>query len=219
MNGGSTKWCARQQPRLSRDGTNEYLKSISVHPRVRIIEKEEWPSKDAMCNAAVNEIREPCILHQIDSDEVWSAEQLEKIYRLMMTLPKYNVMHYYCRMFLGQNIVTTGTNSYGNNQGEWIRTWRYKPGMAFGSHEPPRLMGCEVPVITRDETKAHGLVFDHYSYVFENQVAYKGQFYKYPSILSYWRRLQNNKNWPVQRLKSILPWVDERAGADLLFKP
>lgn len=218
MNGGSTKWCARQQPRLSRDGTGDYLKSISYHPRVRIIEKEEWESKDAMCNAAVNQIREPCILHQIDSDEVWSAEQLEKIYRLMVTMPKYNMMQYYCRFFIGQNIVTTGVDSYGNNPGEWNRTWHYKPGMVWKSHEPPILFGCEIPFITRDESRAHGLVFDHYSYVFENQVAFKGQFYKYPNILSFWRRLQQNKQFPVKRLKSYLPWVDERASADTLFK-
>lgn len=218
MNGGSTKWCQKQQPRLSRDGTTEFFKSISHHPRVKIYENPRWDSKDTMTNIVTENIHDECVLLQMDSDEAWESWQLEKIVRLMMTLPAYNVMQFRCQYFLGQNIIATGESSYGNRIGEWVRAWRFKPGMTFKSHEPPVLNGCTGPTISVNETVAHGLIFQHYAYAFEQQVAFKGMFYGYPNAVAHWRRLQQNTVWPVNRLKDFLPWVDQRASADVLYK-
>lgn len=218
MNNASTSWCKPQQPRLSRDGTTAYLDSIATHPRVKIIRQKSWPSKDAMVQACIECIKEETILGQIDSDELWQDWQLRRIVKLFETTPKINAMQFYCRYFVGQNIITTGEDCYGCNRGEWMRFWRLKPWSKVIRHEPPIFSHCEVPILTRKETKAFDLVFDHLSYVNEQQVSFKGSFYGYPSAVAHWRRLQQNKVWPVKDLRTFLPWVGPNASADLLHK-
>ena len=51
-NTNCTKWCAQQQPRLSLDGTSEFLDMISRHPRVKLYRKPWWAGgKVEMVNA------------------------------------------------------------------------------------------------------------------------------------------------------------------------
>lgn len=61
-----TGWCQPQDPRLSQDGSKEFLDSISRHPRVKIYRSPWWPQgKTEMVNAAVAAIKEPCLLSAI----------------------------------------------------------------------------------------------------------------------------------------------------------
>ena len=53
------------------------------------------------------------------------------------------------------------------------------------------------------ETHKMGLVFDHFSYVTESQVAFKQKFYGYDNAVTHWRRLQVNTQWPVQKVVEI----------------
>jgi len=217
MNNESTSWCKPQQPRLSRDGTTQYLDGLFTHPKIRVHRQKSWLSKDAMVRACVEDIKEETILIQIDADEHWESWQLEKIAKLFEVLPKVNAMKFFCRYFVGQNIITVGENCYGNNPGEWSRAWRFKAWSKVISHEPAVFSHCEVPILTRDETAAYKLTFDHYAYVNEQQVSFKANFYGYPSAVSHWKRLQLNSNWPV-RLIDFLPWVDDRVMADQLHR-
>lgn len=210
-----TAWCERIAARLSQDGTSEYLETLHSHPRVSIIERPLWPGKTAMCNAAINQIHEECILLQIDADELWTPDQIE---RLTQTLEFTGCRsaQVYMRYFVGPNIVTKGIDSYGNNPGEWQRAWRYSPGMKFVRHEPPILDSPSIPCLNREETRAMKIVPDHYAYVFEHQVQFKETYYRYPGALQQWKRLQAHAGpWPV-KLKDFLPWVDDRAQAGLL---
>lgn len=220
-NTGSTSWCKPQEARLSTDGSSEFLNSLRLHPRVRLYQSQWWPGgKDQMCNAPLDSIKEPCVLLEIDVDELWTAKQIDKIvWCLDDGAPPHSnhAMLFKCRYFVGPNIVTVGMDCYGNNPGEWARAWLFEPGQRFLRHEPPILSGDRPGVIPRDVTAAAELVFDHWAYVFPHQVAYKEQFYGYPNALAHWRRLQHNTKWPC-RLKDFLPWVDDRAKADLLFK-
>lgn len=212
-----TKWCQPQAPRLSRDGTSEYLNSLRGHPRVRIIQKQRWEGKVAMCQAAIQHIKEECVLVQIDSDELWSADQLQRMVQIYEGNARVAAMQFYCRFFLGQNIIAVGENCYGANAGEWLRSWRFFPGNKWKSHEPPVFEGLPIPAMPREETRQRGLVFQHFAYVFPQQVQFKQEFYGYKGALEHWMRLQQNKEWPV-KLKRFLPWVDENAQADLLHK-
>lgn len=219
MNTESTSWCRPQQPRLSRDGTTAYLDSIKSHPRVKILRQKSWPSKDAMVRACIEGIKEDTILLEADSDELWESWQLEKIVKLFETMPKINAMHFYCRYYLGPNIIATSTDGYGNRKGsEWARAWRLRPYSKVISHEPARFSHCEFPILSRDETKAYKLVFEHYSWYTEQQVSYKANFYGYPSAVAQWKRLQANKVWPVADLSRFLSWVGPNASADLLHR-
>lgn len=214
-----TAWCKPQEPRLSRDGTSEYLTAMAAaHPRIRLYRRQLWDGKVSMFNTALAAIREPCILMEIDADELWTAEQLAGVVRLFDDMPEICRAEFYCRYFLGQNIITVGENCYGNNPGEWRRAWRFSPGDVFERHEPPVLRQKTGPhYAMRELTRKRGLVFDHYAYAFESQVAYKEQFYGYSRAVEHWRRLQANQRWPVN-VKTFLPWVDERAQADALHK-
>jgi hypothetical protein len=207
-----TRWCRRQRPRLSEDGTHEYLKKISLWGNVEYYGQSWWDGKCQMFNDVVKHITEPCILMEIDADEMWTKEQLEKIVKLFEDNPSANHMRFFCRYFVGPDIITVGENCYGNNPGEWIRAWRFTPGMLYERHEPPVLGGNQGNYIDRDETRKRGLVFDHFAYAMEKHVEYKESFYGYKDAVKHWKRLQENKNWPV-KLKEYLPWVDDRAMA------
>ena len=62
------------------------------------------------------------------------------------------------------------------------------------------------------ETESNGLVFQHFAYVVEPQLAFKEKYYGYKGITAEWKRLAGQKDFPV-RLKDYFnwPWVD--AGA------
>jgi len=49
--------------------------------------RELWENKTEMCNFALAGITEPCVLMQIDADETWRADQLEKIVSLFDVYP------------------------------------------------------------------------------------------------------------------------------------
>jgi Glycosyl transferase family 2 len=208
-NSGSTKWCKRQQPRLSRDGSAEYINSLEPHPNVRLYQQQWWEGgKDEMVNAPLAEIKEQCVLMEIDADEIWKPEQLQKIVHLFETEKYLMRMQFYCRYFVGPNLIVEGDSAYGNQDYEWYRAWLFQPGQKFTSHEPPVLDGFTDKVGTRGRavTKEDGLVFDHMAYALEHQVAYKEHFYGYDGALANWRRLQTNQQWPVE-INKFLPWA------------
>lgn len=202
-----TRWCKPNQPRLSADGTTEYLDGLSNHPRVRVIRNKIWDGKVSMCNAALNLAAAPGVLLQVDSDEIWTAVQIEKIVERFAT-DLVDVMKFDCNYFIGPNIVTT------DHSADWIRAWRYEPGMQFDTHEPPVLAGNKGLVAPRELTRAAGLMFDHMSYVTIAQVKAKEQFYGYTGATSQWQKLQQNKTWPIPVLRSFLKFAGARAAAD-----
>ena len=78
-----SKWCRPMPTGFSTDGTHEYLLSLAHNPRVKIHCKKFWPGgKVEMVNDALTQIKEPCILMQVDADEKWRAEQLRRIVEL-----------------------------------------------------------------------------------------------------------------------------------------
>lgn len=212
-----TSWCKAQAARLSRDGTSEYLNALAIHPRIKLYRKQLWNGKTEMFNTMLANINEPCILLQMDADEVWTEKELAALVEMFEARKDADHARFYCTYYVGQNIIITSKDTYGNKAEEWLRAWRFTPGMKFETHEPPRLIGAESRGVDRDFTAASGMVFEHYAYAFEAQVAYKEKFYGYPNALAHWRRLQQNTKWPT-RLRDWLPWVKDNAIADQLWK-
>lgn len=208
-----TTWCRPQSPRLSRDGTTEYLNTLTGHKNVKVFRRQLWDGKLAMCNACLAGLDEECVLIQSDVDEFFTVTQLERIVQMFKDYPEVMRAFFWCRYWLGPNIVSTSVNGYGNRNGEWLRAFRYRPGMSFSRHEPPVLNGNQGMAIGRDGTMALGLVFDHYAWLLESQAAYKETFYGYQNARAHWKRLQENKSWPVD-LQKFLPWVGPNATAD-----
>lgn len=221
-NTGSTKWCRPQQPRLSKDGTTEFIRSLAGHPRIHIDQREYWPGgKDEMVNAALAHIKEPSVLLQCDADEMWTPEQIEKICAIFATTDATQLL-FDCVFHVGPNLVITSKNTYGGRRGEWARAFRFEPGMTM-RHEPPILTSPNgriqtARIMPNEETRKRGLVFHHYAYCFESQVKYKEAYYGYSDAVFHWTRLQNHQGpWPV-KLRDYLHWSDDDATVDRLHQ-
>ena len=210
-----TKWCNKPIPRLSRDGTSEYLSSISGHPNIKIYRRQIWDGKVSMFNAMCSDINSPCVLLERDVDEFYTAHQMERIVKMFEDRPEAMRAYFWCRYFLGPKIISTSVNGYGNRNGEWLRAFRFKPGMTFSKHEPPILNDNNGIAISREETADLGIIFDHFSWLLETQAIFKESFYGYKNAAMHWRNLQKNTKWPVSG-KKFLPWVGDGATFDLI---
>jgi hypothetical protein len=214
-----TAWCKPIKPMLSDDGTHEYLQSISNHPRVEFRCSKEWEGKLNMCNVAIDTfINEPCLLIQLDADELYEAWQIVFAMEMFKANPDYNTAQLFCRYYVGNNIVITSKDNYGNRASEWKRMWRFEPGMRWKSHEPPVWENFEEKIISREQMAGRGIVFEHHAYATEAQVKFKEVYYGYERAFWNWNKLQVNTKWPVKELRDFLPWVDEGATADRLYK-
>lgn len=203
---GCTSWCKRQPPRLSRDGTTEFLESIQPHPNVRVYESKEWPGKLAMVNNGMDVVQPGDVVMEMDSDELWTPQQIELVCQLFKADPRFNAMEFLCRYFVGPNLILQG-NGYGNKPGEWRRAWRAGEGFKFTQHEPPEVNEPRV-VMTREATASLGLIFDHYAYATEAQVAWKERYYGYADAVNQWRDLQAASEFPVEASK-YLQWIKD----------
>ena len=212
-----TSWCAPLPPGLSTDGTREYLDSIAgFDKRVVLLRNVYWHGKAAMFNAACELIQESGLLWQVDSDEIWSGFQIGIMEQLFRENPGRNSARFFCRYFVGPDIAVTSRNCGNNTEYEWNRVWKIKPGVRFKSHEPPKLEDFEEKPLTHQETEAAGLVFDHFAYATEAQVAFKEKYYGsennkcghlYKGAVERWRKLQANLKWPTIIGKDFMPWV------------
>lgn len=203
-----SRHCREIEPGLSNDGTTQFLESIASNPRVHYVRQDSWNGKVEMCNTSLEFIKEPCLLMQIDSDELWRADQIEKLHMLCEDWPVGGSAKFYCRYFVGPNLIVVGENAYGNKPTEWVRAWSFQKGMKFDSHCPPVLDGNRGTMMSREQTARLGLVFDHMAYVNKEQVEFKCKYYGYTNCD--WDELQKVKEFPVH-LKSYLPWVDDKA--------
>jgi len=200
-----TAWVKTPKPGLSTDGTTEWLAALN-HPKVSHVSKPLWKGKTEQINACLAMMPVSGCLLQCDADEFWTAKQLEKIVQLFQENRHIGQMRFYCNYFVGPDIVTAGTNAYGNKINEWTRAWRWKKGVDFRTHEPPSIR-FDGSTMTRDQTLQHGLVFNHFAYAYPEQVEFKERYYGYQGALDQWKKLQENKVWPVEDLSKFLPWV------------
>jgi hypothetical protein len=205
-----TSWVRGIAPRLSIDGTTQYLDSIQ-DKRVKIIRQSRWENKTSMCNAAIADFR-PGILLQMDADELWTAAQHRQLHDFFVANPHYDFAKFYCNYYLGPDIVATSEDGYGNRSSEWCRAWMMKMGRTFIKHEPPIMVNQGLGA-DRKETREYGLVFDHFSWVLPDQVKAKCLYYGGNYSFDAWKRLQDAK-FPVDDLSEYLPWVGPGASAD-----
>lgn len=210
MNVADTRWCAKQLPRLSNDGTTEFLDDIANHPRVRVERKTQWHGKVAMCNAALKHFTTPGVLLQVDSDELWTADQLRRIVEMFEDDASLGRAAFDCRYFFGPSIIALDSV-------DWHRAWRYEAGDTFRTHEPPVMARERGRFVDRQYTKALGMEFDHYSWCLRKHVAQKAKFYgpRYRMAVEGWEQLQSHKEFPTM-VKQFLPWTSPTTIVDQL---
>lgn len=212
-----TSWCKPIEPRLSNDGTSDYLDFVSSRDdRVKWIKQPRWRGKAEMVNTALGRHNHECILMQVDVDELWTAEQIDRICDLFSNDKARTHAFYYCRYFPAFQVETKTKNTYGNNEGyEWIRTWRYFPCMKFKTHEPPIMTGSRLRpnAFKHKETLDAGLQFQHFAYWFRHQAEFKSSYYGYDDAVKHWWDLSENTKWPA-KLKEFYPWVKDETVVD-----
>ncbi|MBR0677637.1 glycosyltransferase family 4 protein, partial [Roseomonas alkaliterrae] len=204
-NGGKVTDSIHREGR-STDGTSEYLDDLARRfpDRVTLYRKPPgafWDGKREMVNAPLPNIRETCLLWQMDADELWTVEQVSEMRRRFIAEPTRGAAYYWCWYFVGPEKVIATRNNYAQNPAvEWLRTWRFRPGDHWAAHEPPTLVrpapdgGAPVDIatlapFTQDETEAFGCVFQHFAYVTEAQLAFKESYYGYAGATARWRGL------------------------------
>lgn len=215
-----TGWMGNQSGKVSHDGTNQFLQALASHPRITVNSKAEWGGKTEMINAALTAFKKDGILLQMDSDELWTEEQMRRLVELFAANPEANTAQFEMDYMLGPNVISTSTDGYGNRANEWVRAWRYSVGLWMERHEPPVFNGNRGKLLDRKATSATVGSILHMAWVTPQQVAQKQRIYKggYENACEDWERLQNNTEWPVKDLKQFLPWVGSGASANLLFK-
>lgn len=134
-----------------------------------------WPSKDHMCNAAAS-LATGDILWQVDSDEVYREEDLEKVVSLFESNPEitvgtFPVLHFWHNFYT----VTCG----GHWEEPFTRVFRFEKGSSWQSHEPPVLLDPQGISWFQRGVVHHfeDIPIFHYSYVTEQQARWKAQFF------------------------------------------
>lgn len=211
-----TNWCKPIPARLSNDGTTEYLNELKRHPRVTVLQAPLWPGKTSMFQAMLPLMMEPGLLWQVDSDELWNDRQLSAVTSMFQAVPQYSHARFWCDYRVGMNLRMISRGAYGNNPGEWLRVWRYQPGMYWERHEPPVMVGVTHGVeLGNEDTERMGCVFLHPAYALEKQLAFKEAYYGYAGAVEQWRALQANTTWPV-KAKNYLRWITDESLVDLV---
>ena len=204
------------------DGTISTLKKFVDRDPTRISvhilgQDEAWDGKTSMCNQVLKGVDESCLLWQVDSDELWTAAQITRLRRMFVGDPSRTAAQFACRFFVGPDRVIASREGYADEAGNWWRVWRFRPGMRWATHEPPTLVldkanGRSVNLaplnpFTKVETEAAGLVFQHFAYATEAQVAFKEAYYGYDGAVAGWKRLQEAPEGVF--LADYFPWVND----------
>lgn len=216
---------------LSVDGTSEYLDELAERnpDRVSIYRKpsgRHWAGKREMTSAPLPAIGEECLLWEIDADELWTPAQISAARDRFLAEPERTAAFYWCHAFVAPDAVIATRYNYAANPGlDVLRTWRYRPGDSWEAHAPPILnrgkgrrrrdLGLDRPLL-QDETEAVGAVFQHFTYVTEEQVRFKESYYGYRGAVDAWRALQRalrDERGPVL-LSDYLPWVTDETLVD-----
>lgn len=216
---------------LSIDGTTDYLDEIAQAESGRITlyrtpNGQFWDGKREMISAPLSNITEECLLWEVDSDELWTAEQVISVRRLFLNEPERTAAYYWCHFVPAPGAVVATRYNYSQNPAyEWLRTWHYRPGDRWEAHEPPTLMRrtrlgyadtAKISPFLHTETEAIGAVFQHFAYATEPQLRFKETYYGYHGALAGWRELRktvDSSRGPV-RLGDYLPWVDDDTLVD-----
>jgi glycosyltransferase involved in cell wall biosynthesis len=220
---------------LSKDGTSAYLDDLAKRfpDRVTVYRKptgEFWDGKLEMVNAPIPNMREECLLWQMDNDELWTVEQIKAVHAAFLADPARSAAKFWCWYFVGPaKFLSTRYNYAQNPNQEWLRTWRFRPGMRWAAHEPPTLVEpiLDEPGATRDVAKVNpfghdemeriGAVFQHFAYATEDQLAFKEVYYGYKDARSQWRALQAHKGSGL--VKDYLAWVSDNTMFDDAAEP
>ena len=186
-----------------------------------------WGDVAEMFNAPLQSIAEDALVHRLDPHELWTAELLATARQLFIDHPAKTAAFYWAWFFVAPGLVTSTRNCYGNDPGagQWLRTWRFRPGMWWadaGADGPvlaePLASGQWRPVhavnpFPHDQTEAAGCVFQSQAFVNEAQVRAEQARRSAPNLIDRWRALRQATELPA-KLRDFFPWVTDDTEID-----
>lgn len=190
-------WCHKEY--LSIDGTKEYLDNINDDRLTVYRINRLWDGKVEMVNVFLPKIQES-LLWELDIDEFYSKDQIEGVYRLFNEKDSLESCLWWTYFFVGPRLICLGENCWSNQNDEWRRIWKFRPGMYFSRHEPPILMENERIVGEKSYNQQFmGLNFgkwQHFAYATEPQIRFKRDYYGAgEDYYQGWLRMQQKPNY------------------------
>ena len=167
----------------SEDNTNEILRNFpDPDGKIKIVHGQ-FSEKDEQCNAYMQFLNDDIdYFWQIDSDELWKAEDVKKIIKVLEKEKYTSVDVKSCSFYGGFDRYIGG---FERQKGNFHRIFKVYPGSRWLTHRPPtmgHLKGkATLPSKHLDGDtlyNEHGVQMYHYSYVFPEQVRNKIYYYR-----------------------------------------
>lgn len=181
---GPVKYWQDKGHTTSTDGTNEILHNFPDPENKIKINHGQYNEKEHQCNEYIKmiDIKSDYIWH-IDCDEIYKPEDIEKIIELLKK-EKYTKVGFKTYSFFG------GFDRYIGGfveNFEFIRIFKYEYGAYWNNHRPPdlyypttkrRKSQFKHKYLMGEELDKIGIRIYHYSWISQNQVYNKMEYYK-----------------------------------------
>ena len=179
---GPVSYWQRQGRATSTDDTNKILDEFpDPENKIKIVHGQ-YGEKDDQCRAYMQHINDDIdYLWNLDSDEVYKTEDLEKIIKFLEEEKPTSVGLRSCSFYGGFDNHLTG---FELKQDNFLRIFRYVSGSTWLTHRPPTMQYPTEANIKRKHVNSEimydllGVQMYHYSYVFPVQVHTKVNYYK-----------------------------------------
>lgn len=179
---GPVSYWQRQGKETSTDETNKILDEFpDPDNKIKIIHGK-FLEKDDQCRAYMEFIKDDIdYIWNLDSDEVYTTEDLIKIINFLKNESPTSVGIQSCSFYGGFDSYLTG---FELNKDNFLRIFKYVKGSTWLTHRPPTIKYPNNSNIVRKHIdsntlfKTLGVQMYHYSYVFPDQVFKKIGYYK-----------------------------------------
>lgn len=214
---GCVSYFAEKGFASSTDRTNEIIHSFPDPENKIKIKHGTYHEKREQSNALMDQL-DPLTdyVWQIDADEVYSKENIEKIIKVLEEEKPFSMGVRSFTFFGGFDRIIGGFEMQNDN---FLRIFKASPQCCYGNHRPPGLIHPVARpqgdhISSDDLYEKTGAFFHHYSYVFAEKVKQKIEYYKARvsrdnCIDDYFERVW--KRWVLAQTE------DERDAVEFLF--
>ena len=188
----------------STDRTNEILDNFPDPENKITVVHGQFEEKDEECRAYMPHMRDDIdYIWNLDSDEIYKPEDIEKIIRLLEEEQYTSVGVRSCSFYGGFDYHIGGFELAKDN---FLRIFKVYPNATWKTHRPPTIM-APLGTVTLPEKHLdsdtlwdkHGIQMYHYSYVFPRQVKEKIAYYK--------AKVSKHNCHPNYYEDIYLPWI------------
>lgn len=179
---GPVSYWQRQGRTTSLDDTNKILDEFPDPDNKIKIVHGQFNEKDDQCRAYMQNIKDDIdYIWNLDSDEIYTTKDLEKIIQFLDVEKPTSVGVRSCSFYGGFDHYLTG---FELNRDNFLRIFKYEPGSTWLTHRPPTIQYPQNLNVVKKHVDSDtlfsklGVQMYHYSYTFPDQVYKKVNYYK-----------------------------------------